>query len=158
MTLAKHWVRDFAFGKKGEEIVYRVLEKRGYDVVRFEEPPESKELFTLWQKLERARDECFKPDAIIRKDGKSWFCDVKRKGKESSLGIVNVRDYDKYWIGITKRKAKMLIFFLIDPTKEIYVHEVRDPTKKPLFPTKWFSDGETYKVHRSELTLFDLID
>jgi hypothetical protein len=153
LKLAKDWVKDKKLGDKCEEIVYNELQNDGYTVKIIPDVDLGTGL-SKEQRIQLAQEEKFKPDAFITINNKTTFIDVKGKTKETSLGMVNVRDYHKYWRGITELNAKMRIYFYIAETQEIWFHDLRDPQLKPHFPTRDFSDGQVYVIPKTELTFY----
>jgi hypothetical protein len=153
LKLAKYWKRDSEIGSKWAQIIYSTLEQDGYKVMVYRDIDEGLNL-PKERKVELSQAQIFKPDASIDEEGETIFIDAKGKSKITSLGWVNERDYRKYWNGITELGAKMRIYFYIEETREIYVHNLRDPDKEPHFIIEHQSDGKVFVVPRTELTLY----
>jgi hypothetical protein len=156
--LAKDWLEDIAKGKKGESIVYQTLIQHGYTIVPFILKEKEEIILTKEEKIERAREEKFVPDALAFKNGEAWFIDVKTKSKRKYLGWVNVRDYHKYWNFMKYLKTPaFIIVFYIEETKEIWFHFLRNPNIET-FPIEFQPDGEVYTIPQKELKLFTRIE
>jgi len=153
--LAKDWEEDLAKGKKHEETVYNYLISKGYQVMPIipHNPEREKEKFTKQEKIERAKKTIFNPDFLVATETEVFFADSKGKTFLRSLGIVNVRDYDKYLRVMKNVKGLgFRIYFPIKETNEIYIHDkLRNPKAKPPYEIVPFSDGNTYRIPRSEL-------
>lgn len=154
--LAKDWLEDLAKGKKHELTIYNYLINKGYQVMPIipHNPEREKEKFTKQEKIERAKKTIFNPDFLVVTETEVFFADVKGKTLFRDLGIVNVRDYEKYWRVMKQVKGVgFKIYFAIKEDNSIHVHDkLRNPKGKPPFKVVTFSDGDTYKIPPSELT------
>jgi len=137
----KKWNAKLVKCEKGENIIYDSLMSEGYEIAPFRYQEEGE--ISEERKREKAQEPRF-PDFFAFHVGEKepsfepWFFgDVKLKTKHEHLGIVNVNDYEGYWKWLRSGKilAPFKIFFYINETKGIYVHDLRDPKAEPSLET-----------------------
>jgi len=109
------------------------------------------EKYDTERKIKQTEKTIFAPDFLVVSENEIFFAETKYKTKKAYLGMVNVRDYEKYLKMMRKlRCLGFKIFFYVEETEEIYVLE---KLLKPNFPTKRYYDGEVYQIPESELKL-----
>lgn len=160
--VATEWNRRQVKAEKGENVICDALEEIGYSIKRYPMRAEGDEI-TIKRKEEKLKLPRF-PDAsamYTRDDkppfGNYFFFDSKFKSKSESLGLVNKLDYDGYFkfIRYGSVLVDVKIFFYIHETKQIWVHNLRDPTQEPSLDTtiEIMQYGrEVYRIFDSELT------
>lgn len=160
------WNRRIAKGEKGENAIYDALMNEGYYIIKF--PFEEEGEISIERKTEKREESRF-PDALAIYQGKPepsfepyFFLDSKFKTKQKDLGIVNQNDYEGYWKWLRYGKilAPFKIFFYIDETKSIYIHDLRDPKAEPSLETtiKMMIGKPVYQIFLGEIRFWKKTD
>ena len=163
---AKQWNRKLVKCEKGENLIYDALIDVGYNIATF--PYEEEGIISLERKIQKSKEPRF-PDAFAMYVGEgdpsfeSWFfLDPKFKSSSQYLGVVNVNDYDGYWkfLRYGKIQAPFKIFFYINDMKGIYVHNLRNPKRKPTLEStiEILRGKPIYKIYRSEIKFWKRTD
>lgn len=162
-VVATEWGHKQAKATKGEDIICDELEKIGYSVMRY--PILDEGHISIARKKQKLKESRF-PDgsAMYHGDGKApfgdyFFFDAKYKTKSESLGLVNKVDYDGYFKFIRSGtvQVSVKIFFYIKETKQLWIHNLRNPQKEPNLDTTIETMQYGTKVYRmfdSELSLW----
>ena len=159
-----NWGRKIAIAEYGENKVYDALMNEGYRIIEFRMKKEG--IVSVERKQEKLKEPRF-PDALAFSlkhkcpFEEVFFLDPKTKKNESSLGLVNVNDYNGYWRYVRYGTviATFKIFFYIYATKKIYVHNLRDPEQEPsLEETISPKYGKaTYRIYDEELEFWKTV-